>query len=138
MKILNVEVITPAKPVYEGNIKSITVPGSSGSFQVLYNHAPILSSLDIGIVKLEDDAGAVKKFATGGGTIEVQNNKVLLLVESFESPENIDVKRAEDALQRAKKRLAREVSDEKIDFARAEVALKRAVNRLKISGHFTS
>ena len=136
MKTLNVEVITPSSAAYQGMAKSITLPGSGGSFQVLYNHAPILSSLDVGIVKIEEDNGEVKTFAAGGGTVEVLNNKVLLLAESFESPEQVDVRRAEEAMNRAKKRLSKEAEEVKVDHTRAEVALKRAINRLKLSGHY--
>jgi F-type H+-transporting ATPase subunit epsilon len=136
MKTLNLEVITPSKPAYEGIITSVTVPGTVGAFQVLYNHAPILSTLEVGIVVIKESTGKVLKFTTGGGTVEVLNNKVLLLVESFESPDEIDIKRAEDSLQRAKKRLSKETGEEKIDITRAEVSLKRAVNRLKLTGHY--
>lgn len=136
MKTLNVEVITPSKAVYAGSVNSITIPGTSGSFQVLYNHAPILSSFEIGVVTIEETGGAVLKFATGGGTVEVLSNKVLLLAESFENVKDIDVKRAESAMNRAKRRLSKESSEENIDHARAEVALKRAINRLKLSGNY--
>jgi F-type H+-transporting ATPase subunit epsilon len=134
MKLLEVEVYTPSKAVYENKAVSVTVPGTQGSFQILYNHAPILSSLEIGRVKIEEEAGEKLDFATSGGTVEVQNNKVLLLVESFESSEDIDVKRAEQAKKRAQQRLKKESGEEDLDLMRAEIALKRAINRLKISG----
>ncbi len=134
MKNIFVEVITPSKQVFSGEVKSITVPGTLGSFQVLYNHAPIISSFEIGVVKIEDLDSKELKFATGGGTIEVENNKVLLLAESFESPDDIDVERAKRAMERAKERLSKK-REEKIDVARAEAALRRAVNRLKLSGN---
>jgi F-type H+-transporting ATPase subunit epsilon len=133
MKELTVDVFTPAKAIYSGQAKSVTVPGSSGNFQVLYNHAPIISSLEIGVVKIVDNNDNEKKYSTGGGTVEVLNNKVLLLVESFESPEDIDVERAKNAMKRAKERLT---SKDKIDTARAEAALQRAVNRLKLTGDY--
>jgi F-type H+-transporting ATPase subunit epsilon len=134
MKELFVEVITPSKQVFDGKAKSVTIPGTLGSFQVLFNHAPILSSFEIGVVKIEDLDEKKLIFATGGGTVEVQNNKVLLLAESFESPEDIDVERAKKAMERAKERLAKK-KEEKIDVARAEAALKRAINRLKLTGN---
>jgi F-type H+-transporting ATPase subunit epsilon len=133
MKILDVEVYTPSKAVYSNKAISVTVPGSQGSFQILYNHAPILSSLDIGRVKIEEEAGKKRNFATGGGTVEVLNNKVLLLVESFENSEDIDIERAKEAKERAERRLKKKSDEENIDVARAEIALKRAINRLKIS-----
>jgi F-type H+-transporting ATPase subunit epsilon len=137
MKLLEIEVYTPSKAVYNNKAVSVTVPGTLGSFQVLYNHAPILSSLEIGRVKIEEEKGKKLNFATSGGTIEVLNNKVLLLVESFESDKEIDVERAQKARERAEKRLKKESSfEDKIDMLRAEVALKRAINRLKVSGHY--
>lgn len=133
MKTLDLEVITPSKAAFSGKIESITVPGTIGNFQVLYNHAPILSSLEIGFVKIIEAGGKETKYTVSGGTVEVLDNKVLLLVESFESPEEIDVKRAEESLQRAKERLSKSTS-EKIDITRAEASLKRAINRLKLKG----
>jgi len=133
MKLLNIEVITPSRTAYNNKAVSITVPGAQGSFQVLFNHAPILSALDIGKVKIEEEDGKKLDFAAGGGTVEVLNNKVLLLVESFETKEEIDIKRAELAKERAQKRLKRESDEENIDMMRAEFALKRSINRLKIS-----
>ncbi|MBN1302357.1 MAG: ATP synthase F1 subunit epsilon [Melioribacteraceae bacterium] len=137
MKTLNIDVITPSKVVYSSQANSVTIPGSAGSFQVLYNHAPILSTFETGIVKIEENNGTVYRFATGGGTVEVLKNKVLLLAESFERPEEIDVKRAREAMERARRRLSKEAQQvEKVDLARAEAALKRAVNRLKLSGDY--
>jgi F-type H+-transporting ATPase subunit epsilon len=133
MKLIDIEVITPSRAVYNNKAISITVPGTQGSFQVLYNHAPILSSLEIGKVKIEEEGGKKIDFATSGGTVEVLNNKVLLLVESFENNEEIDVERAKQAKERAEKRLKKDSDEENIDMLRAEIALKRAINRLKIS-----
>ncbi len=133
MKLINVEVITPSKSAYNNEVVSVTVPGSKGNFQVLYNHAPILSSLEIGKIKIMEQGEKERIFATGGGMIEVLDNRVLILVESFESADEIDVERAERALKRAKERLAHK-NDPNIDVARAEAALKRAMNRLKIAG----
>lgn len=135
MKLLNIEVFTPSKAVYNNKAVSVTVPGAQGSFQILFNHAPILSSLDIGKVKIEEEDGKKLDFATGGGTVEVIKNKILLLVESFENHKEIDVERAKLAKERAQKRLKKESDEENIDMMRAEIALKRAINRLKISGN---
>jgi len=80
MAELILEIITPAKPFFKGAIKSVTVPGTSGSFQVLLNHAPLISTLDIGEIKVEFPDNSKKYFAVGGGTIEVENNNVLIPV----------------------------------------------------------
>ena len=132
MKELKVEIVTPSKTAYEGNVKSITIPGTKGSFQVLYNHAPLISSFEIGFIKIEDESGKQTNYATSGGTVEVLHNTVIVLAETFESKEEIDVKRAEEARKRAEKRLKRETDEKEIDMLRAELALKRALNRLKL------
>jgi F-type H+-transporting ATPase subunit epsilon len=129
MTELFLEIITPAKPFFKGVIKSVTVPGTAGSFQVLINHAPILSTLEIGEVKVELPDGSRKHYTIGGGTIEVENNRVLILADSIEAVEGIDIERAKKAAERARQRLANR-SDKQIDALRAENALKRALNRL--------
>ena len=132
MKELQLEIITPSKTGYTGNIVSVIVPGTKGNFQVLYNHAPIISSLEIGEIRIEEQGGNKLLFATSGGTIEVSNNKIIILAESFERSDEIDVKRAEDAKKRAEERLRRRKEAEIDDF-RAELALKRSINRLKFA-----
>lgn len=132
MKELKVEIVTPAKIAFEGNVKSITIPGTKGNFQVLYNHAPLISSFEVGLIKIQDSEESNNKYATSGGTVEVANNKVIVLAETFESKESIDVARAEAAKERAKKRIKKESEEKDIDIARAEYALKRAINRLKL------
>jgi F-type H+-transporting ATPase subunit epsilon len=129
MSELHLEIITPAKPFFKGVIKSVTVPGTAGNFQVLVNHAPILSTLEVGEIKVEFPDGNKKQYTTGGGTIEVDNNRVLILADSIEAIDGIDVERARSAAERARKRLANR-SDKMVDALRAENALKRALNRL--------
>ena len=132
MKELKVEIVTPSKIAFDGNVNSITIPGTKGTFQVLFNHAPLMSSFEVGFIKIENESGNSTNYATSGGTVEVLNNKVIVLAESFESNEDIDLKRAEEALDRAKKRIKKESGESNIDFDRAELALKRAINRIKL------
>jgi F-type H+-transporting ATPase subunit epsilon len=72
------EIISPEKKLFSGQAGSVTVPGSNGLFQVLNNHAPIISTLKKGTVKVETPEG-VKSFEINGGVIEVLNNKVVVL-----------------------------------------------------------
>ena len=95
------EVITPSKEAYNGAVKSVTVPGTLGNFQILTGHAPIISSLEIGEVKIVEENGSTLDFSISGGTIEVSNNKIIILAESFENVNEIDVRRAEEAKVRA-------------------------------------
>jgi F-type H+-transporting ATPase subunit epsilon len=79
---MKIEIITPDKKVYEGDIKSIRVPGKKGSFQVLKDHAPIISTLDNGTVIMVDQEDNEKRYEIDGGVIEVKMNKIILLAES--------------------------------------------------------
>ena len=90
----------------------------------------LISIFEIGMIKVVTPDNKSVFYATGGGTIEVLNNNVLILADSVELTENIDVDRAKGAEQRAKERL--EKREEGTDLERAENALKRAQNRLNI------
>jgi F-type H+-transporting ATPase subunit epsilon len=79
---MKIEIITPDKKVFEGEIKSVRVPGKKGSFQVLKDHAPIISTLEGGPVMLVDTEGKESVLEISGGVIEVKNNKVILLADS--------------------------------------------------------
>jgi F-type H+-transporting ATPase subunit epsilon len=79
---MKIEIITPDKKVYEGDVKSVRVPGKKGSFQVLKDHAPIISTLENGNVIMVEQEGAEKIFEISGGVIEVKANKIILLADS--------------------------------------------------------
>jgi F-type H+-transporting ATPase subunit epsilon len=79
---MKIEIITPDRKVFEGDIKSVRVPGKKGSFQVLKDHAPIISTLESGLVILLDQAGTETRYQINGGVIEVKMNKIILLAES--------------------------------------------------------
>lgn len=128
MAQLNLEIVTPSKSAFSGEIKAITVPGSEGRFQVLLNHAPIMSTFDIGMIKVDLLDGKFNYYSTAGGTIEVLDNKVLVLADSIELVSEIDEERALEAKRRAEERLAEKNSG--VNLTRAEAALARANNRI--------
>ena len=131
-KILQLEIVTPKRVVFKGEVTSLTAPGVVGGFQVLFNHAPLLSSLKIGEVKIKEASGTEFHYAISGGFVEVRENLILLLAETAERTDEIDAERAKASRDRAQKRMAEKKSD--IDFERARLALYRALNRLKIVG----
>jgi F-type H+-transporting ATPase subunit epsilon len=131
-KPFSLRIISPDRVVFEGEAASVSVPGVSGGFQVLFNHAPLLSALVAGQVKVKAPAGADTIYATGGGFLEVHDNQVVVLVESAELPADIDVKRAEASRDRALQRL--HSGGRSADQNRAEASLQRALNRLRIAG----
>ncbi len=79
---MKIEIITPDRKIYTGEIRSVRVPGRKGSFQVLKDHAPIISTLDAGPVIIADDQGTEVRFEITGGVIEVKRNRIILLAES--------------------------------------------------------
>lgn len=80
---MKIEIITPDNKIYSGEIRSVRVPGKKGSFQVLKDHAPIISTLEQGPVFVVDDQGNEKKYEITGGVIEVKKNKVIVLADSI-------------------------------------------------------
>ena len=80
---MNLVVLTPEKEVFNGIVKSVKVPGTSGQFEVLENHAPIVSALTYGTVRLLTEDGAKRTFKIDKGFIEVLNNEVALLVQGY-------------------------------------------------------
>jgi F-type H+-transporting ATPase subunit epsilon len=128
MSELNLEIITPEKPIFKDQIEAVTIPGTLGSFQILKNHAPLISTFEIGIIKVKKDS-AETYYSTSGGTVEVNHNNVLVLADSIEKVVDIDEDRAEKAKQRAEERLKRK-HEADIDEARAKAALNRSLNRL--------
>ena len=123
------EIVSPQRVVFVDSVESFTAPGTLGSFQVLYNHAPLLSSIGIGEVKVVDTKGQAFRYATSGGFVEVRQNHVVTLAETAERWDQIDVERAKAARDRATKRLAEKKAD--TDLVRARAALARALNRLR-------
>ena len=81
MKNFELEIATPERQVFSGSVQSVLVPGSMGSFQVLYNHAPIISTLGKGKVKIVQENGEEAAFNAQDGVIEVLNNKAIILLE---------------------------------------------------------
>jgi F-type H+-transporting ATPase subunit epsilon len=132
------EIITPDGIVFQGEVESVQAPGTYGSFGVLVDHAPFMTTTTVGKVEVvAEEKGGDKvvarrrHFASSGGFIEVLHNSVTLLAETCEAAENIDIERAKAALKRAQERLKSRGPD--LDILRAEFAMKRALNRIKIA-----
>lgn len=124
----NLKVVAPDGQVLNKDVEFAVVPGENGEIGILPNHAPLIASLGIGIIRYTEN-GKVNKIAISGGFMEVVKNKVTILANTAETSENINIERAQAAKERAEKRLRERQPD--VDVARAEVALKRAVARIK-------
>lgn len=131
-KVFHLEIVTPRGVLFNGGVESFSAPGAMGSFQVLRSHAPLLSSLKVGELKVLDADGTERRYATSGGFVEVRNNAVIVLADTAESADEIDAERAKRARDRSRKRIAEKNSQTDLD--RARFSLQRALNRLKIVG----
>ena len=79
---MHLEIITPDRKLFDGEVTQVQLPGSKGSFTILNNHAPIISTLESGIIKVQDTSGSEYSFKTNGGVVENLSNKIVVLVES--------------------------------------------------------
>ena len=129
-KKLNVEILTPNKQVYSEEASSVRLPGSEGYFGILPGHTPLLATVTIGEIKVEND-GKTDYFAASGGVVEVLAGSISILVETSELAADIDKKRAATSKERAEKKIKE--GRKRWDVKRAEVALLRAVNRMKVT-----
>ena len=80
---MQLELLTPGKNVFSGEVKLVKLPGSNGSFEVMNNHAPIISALTEGELKVETESGETLRYNASGGVVEVKNNHVVVLAESI-------------------------------------------------------
>jgi len=125
------DIVTLKKVAFSEKIKSVNAPGTEGYFSILVNHAPFVSSLKAGVIKVTQPDGKVLTFSASGGFLMTDGKKVILLADAVERPEEIDIARAQAAKERAEKRLAERTPD--IDIDRARLALLRAITRLKVA-----
>ncbi|MBQ9688840.1 ATP synthase F1 subunit epsilon [bacterium] len=131
MSKLHLKITTNEKVIFDNDVKEIYLKGTQGEFGILPNHIPFMTPLEIGITKVVTDDG-VKLFTTMGGIFQLKDNEALILTQTAEDANEIDVQRATEARERALARLAEDGSD-LVDYRRAEIALARAMARLKAS-----
>ena len=131
MSTFNLDVVTPTRDLEEMVVSYVRCPGLDGSFGIMANHQQAKFSLDIGVIMIKTNS-ETKYLSTSGGFAEIVNDGVCFLVETVESASDIDIPRAEAALQRARDR--KSSSDkENLDQMRLDSALSRALNRLRVS-----
>jgi F-type H+-transporting ATPase subunit epsilon len=80
---MNLEILTPQQNIFSGEAKLVKVPGSNGSFEILKNHAAIISTLTNGELKVITESDETLRYKTSGGVVEVKNNQVVILLESI-------------------------------------------------------
>ena len=132
MTTFHLDIVTPEKTVYSGEIVHFQAPGVDGSFGVLARHQPMLSALGIGRVGFREADGTERVLALGGGFANVSTDGATILTEAAEFGDEIDIERARAARDRAQDRLNNRTPD--VDANRAQAALTRALWRLRVSG----
>jgi F-type H+-transporting ATPase subunit epsilon len=132
---LQCEIVSQDKILYEGPADAITAPGSEGELGILPNHAPLLTTLAFGVlrVRLQDDEQA---FAVAGGVMEVRPDSVIILADVGENVEEIDLARAEAARQRAEELLKAGPPPDTDEYLALEAALRRSKLRLEAARRF--
>ena len=78
---MQLEIITAESQLYSGEVTSVKLPGMDGEFEILDNHAPVISTLDKGIIRVIDNNNKTENFEVNGGVIEMQNNKIIILAD---------------------------------------------------------
>ena len=127
---LRVEVVTGERVVYEeSDVDMVIAPGADGTLGILPRHAPLVSTLALGEMRVKK-AGLEESLFVAGGFIEVAHDQVRVLADTAERSEEIDLARAQAARDRAEARVANRTSE--IDLMRAEASLRRSVVRLRI------
>lgn len=127
MTPFKLEIITPEKKFFDGETEQIIVRTTVGDVGILNGHEPYCAALGIGQMRIMID-GKLRHAATAGGIIKVNREKTVVLVDSCEWADEIDIQRAEAAKDRAEERIKKAETDRQLRMA--EVKLKRALNRI--------
>ncbi|WP_420629849.1 F0F1 ATP synthase subunit epsilon [Candidatus Leptofilum sp.] len=126
------DIVTQERTVFSQQVASVSLPGTEGRMGILPNHSALLATLDFGDVWIRHPDGEEEHFAIGGGYAEVQPDKVVILADSAEQAEEIDLERAEKARERAQKAMETGVVDDPDRYAQIQASLMRAQIRLDV------
>ena len=130
MATLKLEIVTAESSVFSDEIDAVTAPGIVGQLTILPHHAPLMTVLEQGELRLRKGSEEIF-LVISGGFLEVLDNRVVILADTAERPEEIDVERAEAAKRRAEERISEHRGE--LDLLRAEASLKRSLARLKVA-----
>src|ERR1700736_6383248 len=127
-------IVTPERQLLRQTVVEVTLPGGDGCLGILPGHAPLITELGIGeLAYRTKSASEAVRLAVISGFAEVLGDRVTVLAETAERPEEIDVTRAEEAKKRAEQRLAAAASDPNVDWGRAAIALQRSLIRIQVA-----
>jgi F-type H+-transporting ATPase subunit epsilon len=128
---LQLEIVTPERQAYSDEVDAVYCPGVEGEFGVLPHHAPLLSMLGVGELRIQK-GGEEEYFAIAGGFVQVRPDKVVVMAELADLSSEIDLEAAEEARREAE-RAIQQGFDETADLARARAAMERALLRIRVA-----
>ncbi len=131
MDTFGLKIIASDKIFYEGRCRNLIIPAPDGQKGILPNHENMVIAVSVGIARLELEEGKWSEVAVGTGFAEIVNNRVTLLVDTAERPEDIDIRRAEEQRERAEERMRQKQSIQ--EYYHTQASLARAMNRLKLA-----
>jgi F-type H+-transporting ATPase subunit epsilon len=127
-------IVTPERQLLRESVVEVSLPGADGCLGILPGHAPLITELGIGEMTYQTKGGGESgPLAIMSGFAEVLGDRVTVLAETAERPEEIDVSRAEQAKNRAEERIAAAANDPNVDWGRAAIALQRSLIRIQVS-----
>lgn len=129
---LQCDIVTQERTVFSGEVDSVSLPGSEGRMGILPNHAPLLTALGYGEIITYKD-GKEEYFAVGGGFVEIQPTKVVILADTAEQADEIDEARAQQARERAEEAMKGGVQDNPARYSQIQASLYRARIRVDVS-----
>jgi F-type H+-transporting ATPase subunit epsilon len=130
-KALSIRVIGPDRVIFEGHARSIQYPGGDGLYGILPGHAPMITTVELGLLRIKDENGDVEVIVLARGFVSISNNQIEFAVDAGEKATEIDLDRAQEAAKRARERIGGTTGPEERDLVRAQYALMRALARMQ-------
>lgn len=132
MANIKFKIVTPERVVYENDILQVSIPTTTGEITILPNHMPLISVVSAGELRIKD-ANGEQMIAVAGGAVEVKpGNEVVILADTAERVEEIDIARAEEARKRAEEQMQQLKNAEDVDYAKLQAVMERELNRIRI------
>ncbi len=130
---MHVRIVTPYGAKLEADISQLTAPGEAGDLGLLPGHRPLLTSLGIGLLSYTPIGGRTDHLSVNGGYLEIAEDDIIVITETAETPEEIDIARAKRALARAQSELGEVDAERGEEVRRINNSIKRAHNRLAVA-----
>lgn len=131
MDTFGLKIIASDKVFYEGRCRNLIIPAPDGEVGLLPHHENMVIAIEVGIARMEVEEGKWNEIAVGTGFAEIVNNRVTLLVDTAERPEDIDIRRAQEQKERAQEQMRQKRSIQ--EYYHTQASLARAMNRLRLA-----